>query len=46
MSDPFFLMYPDWALLPMVGLATAAVASLTRVLSSERTALLRSWRFS
>jgi KUP system potassium uptake protein len=23
-ENPFFLMYPDWALLPMVGLATAA----------------------
>src|SRR4029078_7717419 len=23
-DNPFFLMYPDWALLPMVGLATAA----------------------
>ena len=23
-ENPFFLLYPDWALLPMVGLATAA----------------------
>jgi KUP system potassium uptake protein len=23
-ANPFFLLYPDWALLPMVGLATAA----------------------
>ena len=23
-ENPFFMMYPDWALLPMVGLATAA----------------------
>jgi KUP system potassium uptake protein len=24
LENPFFLLYPDWALLPMVGLATAA----------------------
>src|SRR5205814_7799561 len=24
LENPFFLMYPDWAQLPMVGLATAA----------------------
>ena len=28
-ENPFFLLYPDWALIPMVGLATAATVHTT-----------------
>jgi KUP system potassium uptake protein len=43
-ENPFFLMFPDWALIPMVGLATAATviasqAVITGAYSLTRTAI-------
>jgi KUP system potassium uptake protein len=41
MSDPFFLMFPDWALLPMVILATAATIIASQAVITGAFSLVR-----
>ncbi len=40
-SNPFFLLYPDWALYPMVGLATAATVIASQATISGTYSLTR-----
>jgi KUP system potassium uptake protein len=40
-ENPFFLLYPDWALLPMVGLATAATVIASQAVISGAYSLTR-----
>jgi KUP system potassium uptake protein len=40
-SNPFFLLYPSWALLPMVGLATAATVIASQAVISGAYSLSR-----
>jgi KUP system potassium uptake protein len=40
-SNPFFLLYPDWALLPMVGLATVATVIASQAVITGAYSLTR-----
>jgi KUP system potassium uptake protein len=40
-ENPFFLLYPDWALLPMVGLATAATVIASQAVITGAYSLTR-----
>jgi KUP system potassium uptake protein len=40
-ANPFFLLYPEWALLPMVGLATAATVIASQAVISGAYSLTR-----
>ena len=40
-ANPFFLLYPDWALLPMVGLATAATVIASQAVITGAYSLTR-----
>jgi KUP system potassium uptake protein len=40
-ESPFFLLYPDWALLPMIGLATAATVIASQAVISGAYSLTR-----
>ena len=40
-ENPFFLLYPDWALLPMIGLATAATVIASQAVISGAYSLTR-----
>ena len=40
-ENPFFLLFPDWALLPMVGLATAATVIASQAVISGAYSLTR-----
>jgi KUP system potassium uptake protein len=40
-TNPFFLLYPDWALLPMVGLATAATVIASQAVITGAYSLTR-----
>jgi KUP system potassium uptake protein len=40
-ENPFFLLYPDWALVPMVGLATAATVIASQAVISGAYSLTR-----
>ena len=41
-ENPFFLMFPDWALIPMVGLATAATVIASQAVITGAYSLTRS----
>ena len=41
LENPFFLLYPDWALLPMVGLATAATVIASQAVITGAYSLTR-----
>ena len=41
LENPFFLMFPDWALLPMVGLATAATVIASQAVITGAYSLTR-----